>query len=464
MRGARRTLRLPITGEMQQTQTHPAIYAANDIIRAKIQTEMMRAMKLIRAAVVGIWGLSALASCAAQAGQAPGRWSTPATQLSAQIADILGPGQAQVILRNLSTIPASELPAIRKLLEQDLRARGVVPAGAESANTINVTLSENAHERVWVAEVTEGSETHVAIVNLDASATPQSIADARMVLRSEKIAGLVLRIGGIVHDDPILAAGEINGHFVAVFPDRISVFSSTGGIWRETNTFPTESKLDRDPRGLLIASADGGSFTAYLAGTECLGSYSLPLAGSIAESGWSVRCHASDDPWPIYQSGDAAGATPLKAFYNSARDYFTGVTTPGIGLDLPPFYTAGIIPRAAGGAALLISGIDGNIRLVENSVMRTVAGTRDWGSDFAVVRSGCGAGTQVIASSSGEAVSDSLRAFEIPALDALPVSASLALNGTVTALWTAQDGKSTLAVVRNTAGEFEVDRVTALCN
>jgi hypothetical protein len=421
-------------------------------------------MKLIRAAVVGIWGLSALASCAAQAGQAPGRWSTPATQLSAQIADILGPGQAQVILRNLSTIPASELPAIRKLLEQDLRARGVVPAGAESANTINVTLSENAHERVWVAEVTEGSETHVAIVNLDASATPQSIADARMVLRSEKIAGLVLRIGGIVHDDPILAAGEINGHFVAVFPDRISVFSSTGGIWRETNTFPTESKLDRDPRGLLIASADGGSFTAYLAGTECLGSYSLPLAGSIAESGWSVRCHASDDPWPIYQSGDAAGATPLKAFYNSARDYFTGVTTPGIGLDLPPFYTAGIIPRAAGGAALLISGIDGNIRLVENSVMRTVAGTRDWGSDFAVVRSGCGAGTQVIASSSGEAVSDSLRAFEIPALDALPVSASLALNGTVTALWTAQDGKSTLAVVRNSAGEYEVDRVTALCN
>jgi hypothetical protein len=34
----------------------------------------------------------------------------------------------------------------------------------------------------------------------------------------------------------------------------------------------------------------------------------------------------------------------------------------------------------------------------------------------------------------------------------------------VTALWTAQDGKSAFAVVRNPAGEYEVDRVTALCN
>ena len=73
--------------------------------------------------------------------------------------------------------------------------------------------------------------------------------------------------------------------------------------------------------------------------------------------------------------------------------------------------------------------------------MQAVAGTRDWGSDFAVMHSGCGAGTQVIASSSGEATSDSLRAYEIPALEAIPASAPLAMDGTVTALWTAPDGK-----------------------
>jgi hypothetical protein len=40
----------------------------------------------------------------------------------------------------------------------------------------------------------------------------------------------------------------------------------------------------------------------------------------------------------------------------------------------------------------------------------------------------------------------------------------LQMDGTVTALWTAQDGKSAMAAVRNGAGGYEVDRVTATCN
>ena len=81
-----------------------------------------------------------------------------------------------------------------------------------------------------------------------------------------------------------------------------------------------------------------------------------------------MRCHASDDPWPVYQSADASSAPALKAFYNPARDYFTGVVTPSIGVDLPAFYAAGMIPRAAGGAALLVAGIDGKVSIVENGV------------------------------------------------------------------------------------------------
>lgn len=424
----------------------------------------MRAMRLIRVVALGLWGLAGCAACGAQAIQTPGQWSQPAAELALQIADIVGPGQAQLTIRNISTIRASEIPSIRKLIEQDLKAHGVLASGAESANSIRISLSENARERLWVAEVMEGSETHVAMVHLDASTTSESTTSERMVLRSEKVAGQFNRIGGVVRNDPILAASEINGHFLVIYPDRISIFSSTGGAWTETNTLMTDRKLTRDLRAELVAKSDGSGFTAYTPGAQCIGSYSLPLAGSTTESGWSVRCHASDDPWPAYQSGDASSATPLKAFYNSARDFFTGVVTPGIGVDLPPFYAAGMIPRAAGGAALLISGVDGNVQLIENGAVRSVAGTRDWGSDFAIMRSGCGAGTQVIASSSGEATEDSLRAFEIPALDALPISSPLKLDGTVTAMWTAQDGKSLFAVIRNLAGEYEVDRVTALCN
>jgi hypothetical protein len=423
----------------------------------------MKAMKLVEAMMLVVCWVAALAACGAQTAQVPSRWAEPASELAGQIADIMGPGQAQLTVRNLSTIQGSEIPGIRKMLEHDLKTRGVIAGGAESANVIRVTLSENSRERLWVAEIVEGNATRVTMVHLDAAeAAAGTTTSERVVLRKEKIAELVSRIGG--QGIPVLAAAEINGHFVVMFADRISVFSSVVGNWAESNTFALSSKQSRDPRGVLLAAADGGSFTAFAPGAQCTGSYSLPLNGGTQDSGWTVRCRASDDPWPVYQSADASNAPALKAFYNTSRDFFTGVVTPNIGVDLPTFYSAGMIPRPAGSAAVLLAGVDGRVQTVENGGMRPVAGTRDWGSDFAVVRSGCGSGTQVIASGSGEAASDSLRAFAVPALEAIPESNALAMDGTVTALWTAQNGKTAMAVVRNGSGEYEVDRVSASCN
>jgi hypothetical protein len=159
----------------------------------------------------------------------------------------------------------------------------------------------------------------------------------------------------------------------------------------------------------------------------------------------------------------------MSAFYNAARNYFTGGITPNPGVDLPPFYSAVLVPRAVGGAALLLAGIDGKVQMVDNGALRAVAGARDWGSDFALLSSGCGAGTQIVASGSGEATADSLRAYDLPALEAIPASAPLTMDGTVTALWSGPDYKSIFAVVRKPAAAgqndpYEVDRVTANCN
>jgi hypothetical protein len=174
-----------------------------------------------------------------------------------------------------------------------------------------------------------------------------------------------------------------------------------------------------------------------------------------------VSCYASDDPWPLPQFENA---TPVKAFFNGARNYFTGVVTPNDGADPPHFYAAGWIARVGGGAAMVIGSIDGKVLMIENGALKPIAGTRDWGSDFAVIHSGCGTGTQIIASSSGEAAADSLRAYEFPALEAIPVSAPLELLGTIMVLWPAPDGKTVLAAVRGAANQYEVDRVSALCN
>ncbi len=396
---------------------------------------------------------SGLMALAAHAAPTPSRWSPPAAALAAQIAELLGPGQARLTVRNLSTVPTDDISAIRALLEQDLKNHGVTVSGEESANVIRVTLSENARERLWVAEVAEGSETRVTIVHL-ALDRPQEIQfTAGVTLRKQVI---------FASSEQVLAALETPEGLIILEPEQIVLYGHTADGWREQKRANIGQKrpLARDPHGILLTTQDGKGFEAWLPEMQCAGAD----APAQPAGDWQMHCGDSDDPWPVVQMSGTGNTAPLKAFYNAARNYFTGVVTPGLGVDLPSFYSAALIPRPVGGVAMLVNGIDGKVQLTENSAMKPVTGTRDWGSDFAALQSACGAGTQIVVSSSGEAAGDSLRAYELPALEAIPASAPIAMTGTVTQIWAAPDGKSVLAVVRSAADEYEVDRVTALCN
>ena len=403
----------------------------------------MKLISLIAALGTGLAGLAAIAA------PPQNQWQQPASALADQIAEILGPGQAQLTLRNISSIPSDAVPGIRKVLDQDLKAHGVLVSDAESTNSIHVTLSENTRERLWIAEVIEGNVSKVVMVHVDSAAPTAPALDSHMILRKERIRMTTSS------NEPILAAFESNGSLILLHPESISVLKLTAAGWTEQKAFPLghRQSLTRDPRGIFSPGPDSGSFTSYAPGTLCTGS----RGGSVLD--WNIQCDASDDPWPL-----SSGSVAIKAFFNPARNYFTGVVTPSLGADLPPFYSAALVPRPAGGIALLITGIDGKVQLLDNGALRSITGTRDWGSDIAVFQSGCGAGTQILTSSSGAAANDSVRAFELPALEAIPSSAPLSMDGTVTALSTAPDGKSAFAVVRNAENEYEVDRVTALCN
>jgi hypothetical protein len=417
-------------------------------------------MKLLWLFAMVFGGLAGLMAQTENAG--PSQWEQPAASLAEEVAGILGPGQAHLTIRNLSTIPSGEIPAIRRLLEQDLKTHGVLASGAESANSIRVTLSENRRERLWVAEVIEGNETRVAMVRVGPGAQQQAQAGGGLTLRRQTV---------FTTGEAVLAALETANGLVVVEPEEIAIYGHTAEGWRERKRFAVGQArpLTRDPRGVIFPSAGGAGFEAHVAGMVCSGAY--PQAQPAGD--WTVRCHESDDPWPIARglnpqslliTSPVDGSVSLRAFYDAARDYFTGVVTPSLYSDLPPFYSAAVVHRPDSGAALLIGGIDGKVQLTEGGVLRPVAGARDWGSDFAMLNSGCGAGAQVLVSGSGEAASDSLRAFELPAQEAIPASAPLAIDGTVTALWTAPDGKSVLAAVRGAADQYEVDRVTASCD
>jgi hypothetical protein len=396
-------------------------------------------------------------------------WEKPAAALAGQIDEILGPGQARLTIRNLSTISNDEIPTIRRLLEQDLKTLGVLASGAESANEIRLTVSENQRGRVWVAEVVEGNETRVAMVEVKQGTVQQTQAESGVALRKQAV---------LTTRDEVLAALETADGLVVIEPEEIVIYGHSADGWQEQKRVGIGQKkpLVRDPRGIIVPTPSRNGFEASVAGMSCSGSYQPQPAQPTGE--WTIQCRESDDPWPIFwapvwQAGANAqedvSVTPIKAFYNAARNYFTGILSPSLGPELPPFYTAAWLARPSNGAALLLGGVDGKLEILEDGALKPVAGARDWGSDFAALQPGCGAGAQIVASGSGEADSDSLRAFELPAQEAVPSSAPLAMDGTVTALWTALDGKSIFAVVRKAANpgatdRYEVARVTASCN
>lgn len=401
-------------------------------------------MKLIRCAAVCV---SVMIAAVLAHAQAANSFNQPAAALADQISSILGPGQAHLTIRNLSTTTNDAVPTIRALLERDLKTHGISLAGDEGANAIRVTLSENVHERLWIAEIREGNATQVVIVDAGPAQQQRASVTSGLTLRPQ----LILTSPG-----PVLAALETPAGWIVLTPAELTFYLRTADGLHAVNHVDIGERRPRprDPRGILKLDTSETQFTAWLAGAACSG----PTATGQSSGEWAVNCRPSDDPWPIFQDPNKG------AFYNSARNYFTGVITPGVGADLPAFYSAVAIPRPVGGAGLVVAAIDGKALLLEDAALEPVAGTRDWGSDFAVLRSGCGSGTQIIASGSGQAVADSLRAYELAGLEAMPAGAPLELGGSVTALWSAPDIKSVLAVVQRAPNQYEVDRVSALCN
>jgi hypothetical protein len=398
-----------------------------------------------------------------------GAWDQPAASLADQVSGILGPGQARLTIRNLSTISGDDVPTIRRLLEQDLKAHGVLTGNQESANTIRVTLSENMRERLWVAEILEGNETRVVMVLAGVPIAPPHVTAGTVVLNRKTLwRSSDQQQNQSWAGEQVLSAIEPNGSLHLLTDRRMVSYVNADSAWREqwSLALGAHPPLPRDPQGVLTVSDDGKTVMAYAPGVECerpivASSDSIPGADSGNHAG---QCQSSDDPWPV-----ANGALRAKAFHSANHNFFTGVITPSPGVELPAFYSAARLTRALGGSALVINAIDGTVEIIENGAMKPVAGARDWGSDFALLQTGCGAGIQIVASNSGEGQPDSLRAFELPAQEALAASAPLGMNGSVMALSSSPDGKSLLTVVRLPAepgrgNEYEVDRVTALCN
>ena len=144
--------------------------------------------------------------------------------------------------------------------------------------------------------------------------------------------------------------------------------------------------------------------------------------------------------------------------------------TPSTGVAPGPFYTAAdLVEKSA--MMTVYSEVSGQVRLNDGGGLKVLAGSRDWGSDVAGVQSGCGSGAQLLATASGVATQDSLRAYEVQGRNAIAVSAPLPMDGEVMAMWpmiSANGAGGAPAVVailkKQQPVKYEAYRVSVVCN
>ncbi len=400
-------------------------------------------------------------------------WSGPEQQLARKIVAVTGPGAVAITIENRSSLGKREREIIHNGLRGTLEGLGLrFVRDDQAAATVTISLSENPSAYVWVAAIRQGAgETAVVMVEMPRPEGSNSPRDS---------VPLTLRKTSIwTQDDPILDVAVLEENtapsFIAVLdPGKISLYRMLGGKWQQEQVLEIvhAKPWPRDVRGRLIPARDH-LLDVYLPGVICHTSAVLPF---------TLNCRESDDPWPLVaaassgavfpsagQSAGIVGASStvvpqIKAFFAPNRNFFTGALTPGVGkfTAVPKFYSAAWLPRDRY-TLWLFAATDGEVHMVDGLSDQTMK--LGWGSDFSTVRTNCGAGWQVLASSPGDTGEDSVRAYEIPDRDPVVVSAAIDLPGAITALWTEARGDSAIAVVENReTRNYEAFRLALACS
>ncbi len=404
-------------------------------------------------------------------------WSGPEQQLARKILAVTGSGSIALTVENRSSLGKRDSEVIQNGLRSALEGVGMRFARSEQATSepappegtaVKIWLSENATSYVWVAEIRQGTGKPVVVMvsvpRADSSPSHESVP-----LNLRKIS--LWAQNDAILDVAVLEENATPTRIAVLEAEKVALYRLQAGKWQQEQALEIvhARPWPRDLRGRLIPAKDH-LLDAYLPGVICRSSAGLPV---------TLNCRETDDPWPLvpavlsagsFSVFPSAGSTsavigPVGAFYASTRNFFTGAFTSSVGklTTVPTFYSAALLPRDKS-TLWLFAATDGRVHMVDG--VSDQATRLDWGSDLASVKTQCGAGWQVLATSSEATTGDSVRAYEFPDRDPVAVSAAVDFSGgVITALWTEAKAETAIAVVRNReTGSYEALRLAITCS
>jgi len=396
-------------------------------------------------------------------------WNTAEQQLARKIVAVTGPGAVALSFENRSSLGRRDSDAVQNGMRGALQEFGIRFVKAEqAAATVMISLSENPTSYAWVAQIRQGmTDSAVVMVSVPRSGRSTAARDTMPIsLRKTLLWAQEDRF----LDFAILDDTGTPGHIAVLNPESVAVYRNLGGKWQQEQIADISHARPwpRDLRGRLILGKEH-LLDVYLPGVSC--------HSGVAGAPLTLSCRETDDPWPVALALSAsvfpgagsvdrpsAGATTESAFFAPTRNFFTGALTPALGkfATVPKFYSAAFVPRDTY-TLWLFAGTDGRVYVIDG--INDQSSKLEWGSDIASVKTACGAGWQVLASTRGAQAEDSVRAYEFPDRDPVAVSAPLDFPGAISALWTESRGDTATAIVRNReTGSYEAYRLDLACS
>ena len=375
-------------------------------------------------------------------------FSGPEAELAEKILAITGPGAMAVTVTNRSGLGSQTADEIRRGLLTELASRGERFANAEQATaTVEIFLSENEFGYLWIARIQQGTSTPAIVMASVARPTNSSLENEKPRIKLVKT--LLWAQPERILDVAVLESNP--AHMAVLSGNEIAVYRIQGERPQLEQSLPIahQRPWPRDLRGRLHIGKEH-LLEVFLPGVRCQSSSTPPL---------SLNCRESDDPWPL-----GSEQFRLNAFFTPSRNFFTGALSPPIGgkQNSAPFYSAAPVPRDRY-TLWIFTSVGGQIHFLDG-VSDQVAGKVGWGSDIAGVRSACGTGWQVLATSSNDN-DDAATAFEIADRTPVAVSEPLPFIGSITAFWPEFGGSGVIAVAHNfVAGTYEAYRLTVSCD
>ena len=357
-------------------------------------------------------------------------------------------GPAAIEVSNRSSLGQTDVDEIRRGLISQLSALGLKWDSADSAVSIQVSLSENVLHYVWVAQIRQGTNDPAVVMVSKSRANPGEPA--------RETPAITLRKALLWSSDTqILDAAVVNGalpRMAVLYPGQIQFYRLQSDHWVEDQAFAVAHShpWPHDLRGRLVLGKDR-SVEAYLPGVVCQSS----VVGAV-----SVSCREEDHPWAI-----GTDQSPLQAVFAASRNFFTGVLSPGIGKQsqVAPFYSAAPIANDRG-TIWLLAALDGRIHLLDGTT-DVIASKLNWGSDLAAVHSSCGSHWQILTTTSGTGPEDAVRAYEMTGREPVAVGQAVSFPSRITSLWTAPDNNGAVAVTHNAeTGKYEAYLLTMACS